>query len=77
MSMLMQTPMMLTARTNDLHELASIEAATESGMQRRLKQRTEWVATRLESGVGEMTESRFRHCLRYSRRLQLKNIRVF
>ena len=67
----MQTPMIQTAMTNDLHELASNEAETERGTQRRLKQRTEWVATRLERGVGEITESRFRHCLRYSRLLQL------
>ena len=67
----MQTPMIQTATTNDLHELASNEAETERGMQRRLKQRTECVATRLERGVGEITESRFRHCLRYSRLLQL------
>ena len=69
--MVMQTPMIQTATTNDLHELDSIEAETERGTHRRLKQRTEWVATRLERGVGEITESRFRHCLRYSRRLQL------
>ena len=71
--MVMQTPMMLTPRTSDLPELTSIEAATERGTQRRLKQRTECEATRLESGVGEITASRFRHCRRYSRRLQLKD----
>ena len=32
----------------------------------------ERAVSHLDSGVGEITRSRFKHCLRYSRRLQLK-----
>ena len=42
-----------------------------SGTQRPEKARTACPATRLDSGVGAITRSRFTHCRRYSRLLQL------
>ena len=49
MARLRMMPRMLTARTSDLQEPTSSEAETESGTQRRLKQRTAWVDTWLKS----------------------------